>query len=275
MALLTNLDCSQPERFRPLELIGMLDGRWAQENSFKAQEQHVDLGWTNGYAHESCAATPVPNPRARELRRRLAHRAGQLRRAMIAASLVKPPPILARRGAEKGGSPSRPSGVIVDSQSVKTREQGGPRGYDGAKHWCGRKRHIVVDTLGLLVWVWVHEANIQDRAAGYTVLSWLSCWSKRLRVVWVDGGYSGALAKWTAQVAGLTVEVVKKRTGVGGSSGGFQVLPKRWVVERTFAWLNRNRRLSKDYERNVVISEGFVYLGMTRLMLRRLASSAA
>ena len=82
VALLTNLDCSQPDRFRPLELIGMLDGRWAQENSFKAQEQHVDLGWTNGYAHESCTDTPVPNPRARELRRRLAHRAGQLRRAM-------------------------------------------------------------------------------------------------------------------------------------------------------------------------------------------------
>ena len=82
VALLTNLDCAQPERFRPLELIGMLDGRWAQENSFKAQEQRVDLGWTNGYAHESCTDTPVPNPRARDLRRRLAHRAGQLRRAM-------------------------------------------------------------------------------------------------------------------------------------------------------------------------------------------------
>ena len=82
VALLTNIDCAQPELFRPLELIGMLDGRWAQENSFKAQEQHVDLGWTNGYVHESCADTQVPNPRARQLRRRVAQRAGQLRRAM-------------------------------------------------------------------------------------------------------------------------------------------------------------------------------------------------
>ena len=77
VALLTNLDCSQPERFRPLELIAMLDGRWAQENSFKAQEQHVDLGWTNGYVHEPSAATPVPNPRVRQLRRRIAEHTGQ------------------------------------------------------------------------------------------------------------------------------------------------------------------------------------------------------
>ncbi len=145
--------------------------------------------------------------------------------------------------------------------------QGGPRGYDAHKNVKGRKRHIVVDTLGLVLAVIVHPASVQDRDGAYAVLARLAGRFPRLRLIWADGGYSGQVAELVALTWGWTVEIVKRTAG----EKGFTVLPRRWVVERTFAWLGRYRRLSKDYEQRAEVSEAMVHLAMISLMLRRLA----
>jgi putative transposase len=130
----------------------------------------------------------------------------------------------------------------------------------------GRKRDLVVDTQGLLLGVVVTEANGQDRWAAAAVLMEASCHSQQLERLWVDSGYTGErFARAVANLCGATVEVVKRVVT------GFEVLPKRWVVERTFAWLGRYRRLSKDYELLPEVSESMIYASMVRLMLRRLS----
>ena len=144
----------------------------------------------------------------------------------------------------------------------------GPRGYDAGKNVAGRKRHILVDTNGLLVATHVHPGSVQDRDGARLLLSGLpampSC--KRLKVIWADGAYSGDLVRWVQQQCGWELRIVSRPP----DQKGFSVLPRRWVVERTFAWLGRNRRLSKDYEGVVQAGECLIYLAMIRLMLRRL-----
>ncbi len=138
-------------------------------------------------------------------------------------------------------------------------------GFDGGKLVKGRKRHILVDTQGLLLGVVVTEANISDRVGTVVILMDDNCDKEDLDLIWVDSGYTGErFARAVYEISGATVEVVKRR------DSGFKILPRRWVVERTFGWLGRYRRLSKDYELLPEVSEAMIYAAMTRLMLNRL-----
>ena len=145
--------------------------------------------------------------------------------------------------------------------------KGGPRGYDAGKQVKGRKRHIVVDTAGLLLRVVVHPANVQDRDGGKMVVAEVATPGvfPRLAHLWADGAYAGTV-EFAREYAGVHIEVVTRDP----DTRGFVVLPRRWVVERTFAWLGRNRGLSKDYEALPESSEAWIYLAMIHLMLKRL-----
>ena len=170
---------------------------------------------------------------------------------------------------EQAGKEASPTAAIIDSQSVRTTEAGGPRGYDAGKKINGRKRHILVDTLGLLLVLVIHTANIQDRDGLALVCRRLRRRFPWLRLIFADGGYQGETAACAAAQERLRLQIVRREPG----TRGFAVLPKRWLVERTFAWLGQNRRLSKDYERLCATSETLIYASMSRLMMRRLARS--
>ncbi len=170
---------------------------------------------------------------------------------------------------EAMGREASPSAGVIDSQSVKTTESGGPRGYDAGKKIKGRKRHILTDTQGFLVAVIVHTADIQDRDGAPDVLASIRHRFPWLRHVFADGGYAGdKLRTALAKIGKWTIEIIKR----SDRAKGFEVLPRRWVVERTFAWLNRNRRLAKDFERTIESAAAWLYLASIQLFTRRIAS---
>jgi putative transposase len=175
--------------------------------------------------------------------------------------------LLRSRLREKNGRHKHPTAGCLDSQSVKCTAVPGERGYDAGKKVNGRKRHILVDTWGLLLVVVVTVASVQDRDGARRLLRHLPGSCKKLRKIWVDGGYSGRLVDWVAKRFKFCLEVVLRPK----ETRKFVLLPRRWVVERTFGWLNHSRRLSKGYERLTRTDEVWIYIAMTRIMLNRLA----
>jgi len=175
---------------------------------------------------------------------------------------------LRKKVRRAAGKKSTPTVAIIDSQSIRTAEGGQARGYDASKKITGRKRHLAVDTLGMILVVVVHAANFQDQDGACRVMKKLNNKFRRLKVIFGDVAYGrSGLPEWVNNSFGWILQTVLRPVGIKG----FVVLPKRWIVERTFAWLMRYRRQSRDYEKTTASSEALTYIAMIALMSKRLA----
>jgi putative transposase len=215
----------------------------------------------NAIFYQALSASRFPAPRGRlgallPLARYGPHRGGARR--------------FASEGAPAGRAGAHPVGGDHRHAVGEDAAKRGANGYDAGKNVKGRKRHIVVDTLGLLLAVVVHCAGIQDRDGAKPVFEKLCGAYPRLQLIWADGNYAGQLVVWVAAVAGWVLEIVKR----SDKAQGFVLLPHRWIVERTFGWLMKYRRLAKDYEETCASSEAWIRLAMIHLMARRLTTSA-
>ncbi|MEZ5935227.1 MAG: IS5 family transposase [Alphaproteobacteria bacterium] len=176
--------------------------------------------------------------------------------------------ILLMQTREQAGKEASPTAGMIDSQSVKTTESGGLRGYDAGKKINGRKRHLVTDTIGLPLNLAVHEANIQDRNGLGQACRWIKRQFPWLLCRFADAGYQGPVAAGNAASAGLKLEIVKRPP----HAEGFEIIPRRWVIERTFGWRGRNRRLAKDFERLIETSTAMDVAAIIPLLVGRLAN---
>jgi len=178
--------------------------------------------------------------------------------------------VLRRRVRERAERNAEPTAASMDTQSTKTTEMGGPRGFDAGKKVKGRKRGIVVDVLGLVIALVVLPANVQESEVGRVLIAQAKQATPTLKKIWVDGGFNSKQLHQEAASYPLSLEIVKRPE----EAKGFVLLHHRWVVERTFGWWNWERRLAKDFERRESTTETWVYITMCRVMVRRMASSA-
>ena len=200
----------------------------------------------------------------------LAHLLPLLREMEGRRGLGEGPRQAAGPAAEQERKKKAPTAAVIDSQSVRSAGHSGLRGYDAGKKVKGRKRHLLVDTLGLALAVVVHSASVQDRDGARELLGGLVSRYGWLRLIRADGGYAGKLVEWVSGLARhrkVRLEIVRR----SDDAKGFVALPKRWIVERTFAWLFQQRRLAIDYETGTDSAEAMIRIAMTKLMLKRIA----